>query len=341
MHTLDPPIMNKFIYSLLLPTTLLISACGGGGGSSNDTNIESPTTPTQPPVTTQNILSFPITQFKINKVDIGTQADIFSIQQNNQSLLNTLISEESKTLYQQNTNYNPNWLGWQEFILTKNKLYYSANSQHPLYVIKNADSVLELAYDVDGKGLKSTIKFKNISIANETVNSKKITTDLFNNYIHSDLNDANFIKLSNAINALSFKFDQDAVCHQYLSKQFNQANIIFSESQGNDKKTLEDWKAEQAALKNTIVEATWANHKVAYVVSSPDQNFYIGLGYRQNAAIEKDGKLYEGLYDDARVYDYREEYDSSVQFSAGICQAFNSSAAATLYQAILTLPKQS
>ena len=51
-----------------------------------------------------------------------------------------------------------------------------------------------------------------------------------------------------------------------------------------------------------------------------------------------DGKLYTGLYDAGKLQQARDNYESVNQFSNGICNLYNKSAANTLRTAIEKLP---
>lgn len=327
----------------IVVTSLTLSACGGGNNS-NDNQASSSTTNTSvnnvtPPTTAaQNILTLPISEFRIRAFSVGTPTNFYSILENYKVEMNTQLSENIKTLFQQSSQYNPAWNLGQEYILTQDKLYYSESSQHQQYILQNSDSTLVLGFDQDGKGLTKTIKFKNIDLYNEQVNSAKITTDLLHNFEKSSKNDSNYIKLRASITQLSDRFEKGALCHQYLTQKFNQPNIIFASFSTLSSTTLEQWTSSQEARSNTVVQGEWAGYKIAYVTNSQEKNLYIGTGYREPAAIEMNGKLYEGIYDPSRVFDYRENYDSASQFQAGICNLYNKTAASTLNSVLQSLP---
>lgn len=332
--------------SLMIVTSLALSACGGGSSSNDNqsnasanTSVTPPTQITPPTTLTQNILTFPISEFRIKAVDVGTSADFFSIQENYKTQINTKLSEDIKTLFQQSNQHDPKWNLGQEYILTKDKLYYSETSQHQLHIIQNSDSTLVLSYDQDNKGLTKTIKFKNIDLANEQVNSAKITTDLLHNFERPNQNDSNYISLKNSITQRSDRFEKGAICHQYLTQKFSQPNIIFDSFSDISNTTLEQWVSEQEAKHNTVAQDNWAGFKIAYISSNQEENFYNRIGYRELAIIKMDGKLYEGLYDPSRTLDYRENYDSGSQFQAGICNLYNKTAASTLSTVLQNLSK--
>lgn len=328
----------------IVVTSLALSACGGGSSSNENSSSSSTTntseTPVTPPTTVaQNILTLPISEFRLKAVNVGTPTDFYSILENYKVEINTQLSEDIKTLFQQSSQHNPTWSLGQEYILTQDKLYYSESSQHQQYMLQNSDSALVLGYDQDGKGLTKTITFKNIDLYNEQVNSAKITTDLLNNFEQSSKNDSNYIKLKNSITQRSDLFEKGALCHQYLTQKFNQPNIIFGSFGGSSSKTLEQWVSTQEARSNTVVQRVWGGLRIAYVTSSQVTSLYIGVGYREPAAIEMDGKLYEGIYDPSRVFDYSENYDSTSQFRAGICNLYNKTATSTLSAALQNLSK--
>lgn len=331
-------------------TSLALSACGGGSSSNENSSSSSKTntseTPVTPPVTSvtppttvaQNILTLPISEFRLKAVNVGTSTNFYSILENYKVEMNTQLSEDIKTLFQQSSQHNPTWSLGQEYMLTQDKLYYSESSQHQQYILKNSDSALVLGYDQDGKGLTKTITFKNIDLSNQQVNSSKITTDLLNNFEQSSKNDSNYIKLKNSITQRSDLFEKGALCHQYLTQKFNQPNIIFGSFDGSSSKTLEQWVSTQEARSNTVTQSVWGGLKIAYVSKSQEKQLYIGTGYREPAAIEMNGKLYEGIYDPSRVFDYSENYDSTSQFRAGICNLYNKTAASTLSTVLQSLP---
>lgn len=330
---------------LMMVTSLALSACGGGSSSNNNqsnsgtnTSVTPPAPVTPPAEVAQNILTLPISEFRINAVDVSTSADFFSIQENYKTQINTLLSEDIKMLFQQSNQHNPAWNIRQEYILTKDKLYHSESSQHQLYIMQNTDSTLVLGYDLDGKGLTKTIKFKNIDLSNEQMNSAKVTTDLLHNFERSNQNDSNYIKLKNAITQRSDRFEKGAICHQYLTQKFSQPNIIFDSFSDSSNTTLEQWVSAQKAKNNTVTQDDWAGLKIAYITNNQENNFYHRIGYREPAVIEMDGKLYEGIYDPSRTFNYRDNYDSGSQFQAGICNLYNKAAASTLNTALQSLP---
>lgn len=331
---------------LTILTGLTLSACGGSS-SSNSTSINNsetpptvisptpPTTITPPPITAQNILTFPISTFGLTAVNTGSPSSFYTLIKKNQSLQNLALIEDIQIIHEQNPQHS--FIGYKnEYLLTKEKLYF-LESTPSLYVLDNSDSKLVLAYDQDGKGLTSTITFKNISLANETIHSNRVTTSLFNSYKHSMKYDLNFQHLSQSISELTDKFDDDAICHQYLTQTFNQPNISF-DKKSSIGKTLDQWVSEQN-VDNTVKEDIWAGYKVAYITNPSIINFIHGMGYRNDAVIEKDGQLYKGYYDSHRIFNYKEDYDNSTLFTFGICNTYNQSAALTLNQAFAKLPK--
>lgn len=312
-----------------------LSACGGGGGggsSSNNNTVDTkPDTPTSPPKT-PNLLTFPASEFGIN-LDVEQGVAHYSFLESYKNLINNLVSEETKILFQQSYFNTSDTMGWGiKYILTKDKLYFDENARHPQYLVSNTDSTFKLAYDPDAKGLTQTITFKNINLANEPVNSPKTMTHLLENLDISEQNEPNYIALKSSLNATTDRFGNDAICHQYLTRQFNQPNIMFEHLSlsGIAASTLEQWISAQKELGNTVVQEVWAQHKVAYVTKSVTDHFYTNLGYRNAAAVELDGRVINASYDPARVFDYKENYDSTSQFNAGICNLYNKSAARSL-----------
>lgn len=330
---------------LMVITGLMLSACGGGSSDDHQTNTGldtsvDPKDPTTPVEQTKNIMTFPISEFKLRALSVGTDTDFYAILQKDASLINTQVSEEVQNLYTQKPDFNFKWHLSREYLLTKDKLYYSDEGLHQQYVIRNDDSTLVLGYDVDGKGLTSTIHFKNINLENEMVNSSKIKTGLLGGNVRFSRNDSNFIELKNGIEKSSVQFEKDAVCHQYLTQQFNQPNIIFSDFFSGANATMSQWVAEQKSQGFTVVEEVWAGLKIAYVTDRNEIHFYQGLGQRSPyVVVEKEGQLKRGTINVGEVYDYKEEYDNPTQFKAGICNSYNQSAAKSLNQAILSLQK--
>ncbi|OTG66513.1 hypothetical protein [Acinetobacter silvestris] len=329
--------------SLVMLTGLTLSACGGGSNSNDNqantsTNTDLNISGKPPTTVTQNVLTLPVGEYKIHVVDMGTTAKFYSILENRKTQINTLLSEDISTLFQQNDQHKPVWNGWQEYILTKDKLYYSEKSQHPMYILKNTDSTLVLGYDVDGSGLTKTVKFKNIDLSNESVHSSKVTIDLLSSLDRVNENDSNYIKMKNRFTQLSNTFEKGAICHQYLTQQYNQPNIIFDELSGNSNETLDEWVVEQKNQNYTVVQETWAGFRVAYITNNQERNLYKGMRYRDPVVIEMNGKLHNGTYDPLRTFDYKDEYGYK-DFNAGICNIYNESATNTLSRAIQSLPK--
>ena len=335
---------NSFRYiGLISLTSFAITACGGGSDSQTDdlpdTNAptvpSNPTLPTTPPKTTQkNIIDFPASQFKIISISLGPSSTIHSVAENIKTQINNILSENIHSLYTQNSQYDFSWNFQRDNILTKDNLYTSKDGTFPQYILQNTDSKIILAYDNSTQSLTNTITFKNIDLSNEKLSSAKVTTDLFNMMI--DNSDTNLNTIKNAISELQTTFEPGAICHQYLTQQFNQPNIIFGSFSSSQ--TIEQWATDETAKGNTVKQDTWANFKVAYVTSDPNSNHHRDLGYRTDAAIIMDGKLYTGLYDAGKLQQARDNYESVNQFSNGICNLYNKSAANTLRTAIEKLP---
>lgn len=333
--------------TFLISSALLLTACGGSSSKvnqNNDSNNATSTPPTlpldgSPSNTTVHTLEFPIAEYKIKAVDVGLKDHIFSLIENYKTTLNNKINENTQTLYQQNIQYDPAWQFRKEYVLTKNKIYYSANSQHPQYLVSNSNGKIITTFDSETPQFKSTLTFKNISLNNSPLNSAYVTTELLKNPGESLKNDKNWLNLSNQIKNISGSFPKDSVCHQYLTQQYNQPNISFSEFDDFTNKTIAEWIAEQKASDNNPIVETWASYQVAYIPESQQYNFYHGEGYRGKAVILKNGKLYEGNYDAGAVYELKDEYDNPTQFNLGICNAYNKIASDTLKIALLGLVK--
>ena len=335
---------NSFRYiGLISLTSFAITACGGGSDSQTDalpdTNAptvpSNPTQPTTPPKTTQkNIIDFPASQCKIISISLGPSSRIHSVAENTKTQINNILSENIHSLYTQNSQYDFSWNFQRDNILTKDNLYTSKDGTFPQYILQNTDSKIILAYDNSTQSLTNTITFKNIDLSNEKLSSAKVTTDLFNMMI--DNSDTNLNTIKNAISELQTTFEPGAICHQYLTQQFNQPNIIFGSFSSSQ--TIEQWATDETAKGNTVKQDTWANFKVAYVTSDPNSNHHRDLGYRTDAAIIMDGKLYTGLYDAGKLQQAIDNYESVNQFSNGICNLYNNSAANTLRTAIEKLP---
>lgn len=338
--------MNKKSFkhlSLISVASITLTACGGGSDSNGsqtsalpDTNTPTvPSNPTQPPHTAQkNILTFPVSQFEIISISLGPAAIIHSVAENTKTQINDVLSESIQSRYTQNNQYNFSWNFQKENILTKDKLYTSKDGVFTQYILQNTDSKIILAYDNSTPSLTNTITFKNIDLSNEKLSSARVTTDLFNRMI--DNSDTNLNTIKNAISELQTTFEPGAICHQYLTQQFNQPNIIFGNFSSTQ--TIEQWVTDETAKGNTVKQDTWANFKVAYVTNDSHLNHHRDLGYRTDAAITMDGQLYTGLYDAGKLQEAIENYDSSNQFSNGICNLYNKSAANTLRTAIEKLP---
>lgn len=338
--------------SLVVIAGFMLSACGSGSSDSDshqtntgpNTSVDpkDPVDPTLPTEKTKNIMVFPISEYKVRAVNKGTPGLFFAIFENNRVPVNNSLSHNAQQLYKQDVDYNFNWNQWQDNILTKDKLYYSKNSQHAQFILNNTDSTLVLGYDDNVNGLTSTITFKNINLADQIVNSKQIMTSLFSNGNGFGGYSQRYDQLVQNFNQLSIRFESDATCHQYLTQKFNKPNIIFSDDSLHEvsNKTLSQWVGEKRAEGNDVIEETWAGLKVAYYKDKQQENFYQGLGYRDpTVVVEKEGKIYKGLIDHVTIYDYRDEYNNLTQFKAGICNSYNQSAAKSLSQAILSLPK--
>jgi len=335
--------------TVMISSIILLTACGGGGGSSsnsnsttgnNDTNTQpKPPTESETPTTTQHNLNFPIAEFKIKAVNVGLPSNIYSIKENYKTNINTLINESMQTLYQQSAQHDPEWRIANEYLLTKNKLYFAENSQHPEYFVSKASGQMITTLDSSNPDLKSTIHFKNIELENKALNSTYVTSELLNDQGGSQKNDQNWIKISNQIKNISGNFPKGSICHQYLTQQFNQPNISFSKNLSSINMTLNEWVAAQKVSNYTPKVETWAGHQVAYIPETQPYSFYSGKGYRATAVVFIDGQLHEALYDAGAVYDLREEFDQASVFNAGVCNAYNKPAAETLKTALLSLPK--
>lgn len=338
--------------SFVISSMILLTACGGGSGSSGNTTTENNNNQNtqNPPITEekteenqstaiQHNLVFPTGEFRIKAVHIGEPDFIYSIKENYKTLLNNSINESTKTLYQQNIKYDPTWGGHEEYLLTQNKVYYAENSQHPHYITSNTSGKIILTLDANTPDLLSTITFKNIALENTTLNSDYITTDLLNDFRNSNKNDQNWIKISQQIKNIPGTFPKNSVCHQYLTQQYNQPNISFGKFSSSQFHTFDEWIADQKELGYTPRLEIWAGYQVAYVPGSASQtdNFYHRLGYRSNAAVMKDGKLFNAYYDSGLIYDLVEEYDNSLQFKKGICNIYNQTAYNELQKALFNL----
>ena len=338
--------------TLAISASLVLIGCGGGGSGSND-SVREPTPPNdqnqlpnpmqpipeQPPISTNNQLDFPITEFRIKAMDIGLVDDLYFIKENYQTKINSMLSEQISTLYTQNPQRDVDWNFNREYVLTQGKLYTATDSQHPRYVVTQASGKLVLAFDADQSGLKSTVTFKNISLDQAALSSSYVTTALLNDSSGFNKHDANWQKIVKKITENSGVFSKDSICYQYLTQQYDRPNISFGKFSYTSEKTLDAWVKQQQALGHTAVKANWAGYSVAYVPSSQDPSFYVGLGYRGLAAVMFDGQLYQGQYDAGTVYDLGEEYNSLAQFNKGICDAYNQVAAQKLRTSFLNLPK--
>jgi hypothetical protein len=335
--------------TLAISASLLLIGCGGGSNNS----VAEPTPPTdenqspnpmqplpeQPPITTNNQLDFPITEFRIKAIDIGLVDNLYFIKENYQAKMNGTLSEQISTLYAQDPQRDVNWNINREYILTQDKLYTASDSQHPRYIVTQASGKLVLAFDADHTGLKSTVTFKNISLDQVAFNSSYVTTALLNDSSDFRKHDANWQKMLQKITGNSGVFSKDSICYQYLTQQYDRPNIGFGKFSYTSEKTLDAWVKQQQALGHKVVKASWAGYPVAYVPNSQESSFYVGIGYRTLAAVMLDGQLYQGQYDAGKVYNLHEEYNNLAQFNKGICDAYNQTAAQKLRTSFLNLPK--
>lgn len=303
--------------TLLLATSTILSACGGG---SDDTSFSGNKT------TTVNSINFPASWFVLES-DENQKKFINEIQISNR---NNGLSIQSNIIFQQQGSQPSSEIEDYQYILTKDKLYYNKDGEHPNYLVKNKDLFLETSYEANGQGLKTTINYKIIPLANKAVTDTTVRNGLFD---PSNVKDSNYIKLQTAFQNTILTFDKQAECYQYLSTQNNQETISFDENQVINK-TLEQWITDKKNNHFTVIEDTWAGYRVASVKESNNST-----NYHDNLVVEVNGKLYFSYYDGTQLNDHSTYNDDIEAFKNGICNIYNPSAANTLRTAIQGLPR--
>lgn len=303
--------------ALILATSTILSACGGG--SDNTSFIENKPT-------TANGINFPASWFALES-DANQKLFMTETQLSER---NNSLSSQATIIFQQQGSQPSSNTGDYQYILTKDKLYYNKDGEHPSYLVKDKDSSLEISYEANGQGLKTIINYKVISLADKAVTNAAVSNGLFD---QSSGADSNYLKLQTAFQNTILTFDKQAKCYQYLSTQNNQETISFDENQVINK-TLEQWIADKKNHHFTVIEDTWAGYRVASVKELNDPK-----NYHDNLVVEVNGKLYFSYYDDMQLNDHSAYYDDAQAFKDGICNLYNPSAANTLRTTIQGLPR--
>lgn len=303
--------------TLILATSTILSACGG---DSDDTSFSGNN------ATTANSINFPASWFALES-DADQKKFINEIQISNR---NNSLSIQANIIFQQQGSQPSSEIGEFQYILTKDKLYYNKDGDHPSYLIQDKDSFLETSYEANGQGLKTTINYKIIPLANKAVTDAAVRNSLFD---PSNATDSNYLKLQTAFQNTILTFDKQAECYQYLSTQNNQETISFDENQVINK-TLEQWIADKKNNHFEVIEDTWAGYRVASVKESENST-----NYHDNLVVEVNGKLYFSYYDGTQLNDHSAYYDDIQAFKGGICNLYNPLAANTLRTTIQGLPR--